>query len=100
MEGQEVQIIRKITEIEPIVMSRQKAAKFLCMSADHLDELESLPEFPEDCVVYLNPKGAIDSPRKKYKHFTVAGLKVFVANCIATTRKIRSVEKVQRNLEG
>ena len=96
----DVQVVGRISEIPPIVMSRQKAAQFLCISADHLDELEDLPEFPQDCVVYLNPRNAMDNPRKKYKHYTIEGLRKFVANCIRTTVRMRSVDKMQRKLEG
>lgn len=92
--------VDRIIELEPILMSRQKASKFLCISADYLDELEDLPEFPPDCVVYLNPRNAVDNPRKKYKHYTIDGLRKFVANCIRTTVRIRSIDKVQRKLEG
>jgi len=86
-----------IKEIEPMLMSRQRAAKFLCISPDHLDSLEVLPEFPEDCMVLLNSGEDGEAPKKRYKHYTVIGLRQFVANCILTTRKIRAVE---RSIEG
>lgn len=87
-----------LEELAPVVLNRQNAARFLNVSADYLDSLEELPQFPPDCMVVLHPANAKMKDKLK-KHYTVEGLRTFVRNCIDETRRMVSAAEAQRRLE-
>ena len=77
----------EVSTIEPAVLNRQDAAKFLGVSVAQLSEFEKLPYWPTDTKVYLDVPKAVKSQREE-RHYTVAGLRQFILNAIEETKKM------------
>lgn len=77
----------EVNSIEPAVLNREGAAKFLGVSKAQLSEFEQLPYWPPDTRFYLNVPKAVKSKREE-RHYTVAGLRKFIQNAIEESRKI------------